>query len=170
MKNMIPTVDARLREENELLRERLLQLEASLGLDEALPPEWGLTRAESVIVKLLLRRREVSHETLRLVLYGDRLEDSPDSRTIITFISKIRQKLRPHGYEIKNIHNFGYRLLTDRPKARQPVPPLIALLEQLKGVQESLSRQIDLFERNIHALNSKGFTNHTGEATAVGDS
>jgi two-component system, cell cycle response regulator CtrA len=92
-------------EENAQLRERVRQLEADLQ-DEAwtLPAELRLTPAEDAIVRVLLKRRMASKETLWNALYAGRPgEDAAEIKIVDVFIHKLRKKLKPFGIEITEL-------------------------------------------------------------------
>lgn len=109
---------AALREENETLRERLVQLEAALRreTDRPLFYDFGLSPSEMRILNLLLSRSVVSNAAFMDVLYGAR-SDPPSAKVIAVRICQMRRKLRPFGIEIETMSGWGYRL-TPAMKAR----------------------------------------------------
>lgn len=99
-----------LREENELLRERVRQLEEALVPPSCVVPKaWGLTGKEARVFAHLTTRNIASRQSIMMALYSDRLEE-PDAQVITTYICKLRAKLKPFGVTITNVWGQGYSL------------------------------------------------------------
>jgi DNA-binding response OmpR family regulator len=94
------------------LRDRVAELEAILGIrDSALDPLYllNLTRTQVAIVGLLYRSKVVSKDTLYTALYGGRSEcDWPVAKTLDVQLNHTRQRLKPHGIEIRNKIGVGW--------------------------------------------------------------
>ncbi len=90
------------------LRERVRQLEASLSPPWEAPPHWRLTKGETAIFSMLLRRDLVTFEQFGLILDSD--IDVDIDPLVKVFICKIRKKLVPHEVEIVSVRGLGYRL------------------------------------------------------------
>ena len=98
--------------ELETLRERNRQLEAALvGLDAAaLAMRLALTPTEFAIYCMLKSHRVVTREALMVGLYGDRVDNPPEPRTIDVLICKLRKKLSAEGLSIVSQWGTGWRL------------------------------------------------------------
>jgi len=70
-----------------------------------------LTKIEARLLTILLRRREVTKDTLLAQLYGG--IDVPEIMIIDVFICKLRKKLLPHEITIKTIWAYGYCMTLD---------------------------------------------------------
>ncbi|MBO6759154.1 MAG: helix-turn-helix domain-containing protein [Roseibium sp.] len=99
----------RVQAERDYWRERAAQLEKQLVADVPLPAAWALSPGEARVFRHLLKRGRASHDSLMTVLYGDRPEP-PGEAILNVWIFKLRQKLRPFGITITNIHGAGYEL------------------------------------------------------------
>lgn len=100
-----------LREENDLLRARIAEFEEILSAMELVAPaEWGLTPSQARVFALLARRDAVSHESLRIACVGPAGSERGDS-LVKVHVSKLRRKIKPHGYGIAVIWGQGYRLI-----------------------------------------------------------
>lgn len=105
------------------LETRICQLESLLGLgsefDEdddrfVLERRFGLTRTESRVLSILMKRDIARTTTIETSLYGGRAEgDQPDTNVITVFISKIRRKVSPLGIVIKTRSGVGWYLEPD---------------------------------------------------------
>lgn len=103
---------ARLREENEVLRERVRQLEEAVAPPNIdIPVEWRLTLTEARVYRHLASRAEVTKQSLMMALYSDRAEDEPDITILNVFIHHLRKKLKPFGIEIRNIRGSGFAIV-----------------------------------------------------------
>ncbi len=105
------TAERQLREENEMLRERVRQLESELvPAHFSFPVKYRLTGSEAVVLRRLMATEVASPRSIILALYSDRSEDYPEPSIVNVWICKIRKKLRPFGISIQNIWGEGYRL------------------------------------------------------------
>lgn len=110
-------MDERLRREvveaeNELLRERLAQLEELLFVAAApFPIEWGLTPAETRVLAFLASRVEATKEQVMMALYDARAseKDVPETKIVDVFVCKLRAKLPPEVL-ITTLWGRGYAL------------------------------------------------------------
>ncbi|WP_018701422.1 winged helix-turn-helix domain-containing protein [Amorphus coralli] len=97
--------------ENDLLRERIAELEQILFGEAWLPPvEWGLTPAEAKVAGVLVTRELASKPAIVAALYAHRPDDQPDDKVIDVFVYKMRRKLLPFGIEIRTLWGRGYHL------------------------------------------------------------
>lgn len=101
------------REENETLRERIRQLETLLAPVVVLPPEWGLSRNETLIFRVLLGREMATKDQMMAILYGDRADEPPDPKILSVFIFKMRKKLKPFDINIRTFWGSGAGLDPD---------------------------------------------------------
>jgi DNA-binding winged helix-turn-helix (wHTH) protein len=106
-----------LRQKIEYLNVRLEYMRAELARSEKeFPGEWRLCRAHARILRALVDRDAVSHQTLIDAQYWDKAVEPDCAReTLFTQMMYLRRKLRPFGIAILTIRGFGYRL---DPKAR----------------------------------------------------
>lgn len=98
--------------ENDVLRERVTQLEALL-MDCVRPPlEWGLTTLEAQCFGVLVNRTVATKDAIMAALYSNRPSagDVPDIKIVDVFVCKMRKKLRPFGVEIQTVWGQGYSL------------------------------------------------------------
>jgi two-component system cell cycle response regulator CtrA len=100
-----------LRDENASLRERIRQLEDQLVPSIDIPVEWRLTATEQRLFAHLASRKISTKSSLHAAAYGHLLGDPPPDAVIESHLSKMRRKLRPHGYQIRNERFAGYRLI-----------------------------------------------------------
>lgn len=115
-----------LKEANQLLRDRVVELEALLGLKRTVPRALGFTPREEEIVGLLLKLENISREQMMVAMYGDRPEP-PDWRILDTFMCRVRKRLRRADIDIVTVWGRGW-LLTKENKAK-----LAKLLEAENG-------------------------------------
>lgn len=110
------TAEQSLREENEVLRERVRQLEEELRggttVLAALRARLRLTKSEALLVGALITRRSVTTQAVEALLYGSKMEP-PTEYAVRTWIYKVRRKLRPHGIAIQTDWGTGYFLDDD---------------------------------------------------------
>ena len=100
---------AKIEEENELFRERILELESLLGMTFDTPPILGLTGHESRLLGFLISRDIVTKEAAMTCLYGHRPDgDAPEIKIVDVFICKLRKKLKIFGIDIKTQWGVGY--------------------------------------------------------------
>lgn len=107
---------ARLRRENEELREEVRQLRALLIPASPIPPEWKLTRREAEYLRVLLATDVATFERLLVAVYGMASEVVPQIHR--QHIKSLRRKVAAHGIHIAAIHGIGYAL-TDRRKWKE---------------------------------------------------
>ncbi len=100
----------KLENENEELRERIIQLEEMLGYSIVVPVELGLTASEAKVLGYLNKVEYASKEGILNALYGDRPNDIPELKIVDVFICKIRGKIRQFGIKIETVWGRGYRL------------------------------------------------------------
>lgn len=99
-----------LREENDALRARVADLEASLMPPSQAPREWGLTVSQKRMFRALAGRAAVSLDGLRNCCVGH----TDDGRTDVAVrqqVSLLRRRLAPFGYRIEAVTGPGYRLV-----------------------------------------------------------
>lgn len=95
--------------ELERLRDRVTELEEILGLNLCLPDALDLSKRETQIVGLLVKRPIVSRDAIFSAVYGSLpWRSQPDIKTIEVHICNIRRKLAKHGLEMKNRYGVGY--------------------------------------------------------------
>lgn len=99
-------------DENEELRDRVEQLEAAMVAEVSGPVLDGLTRSESVVLGLLLRRDIVSRDQMHAVLYAGR--DDVGQKIFDVFVCKLRRKLAPLGIEVETVWGIGWRIAKGR--------------------------------------------------------
>jgi DNA-binding response OmpR family regulator len=99
-----------LERENELLRDRVAQLEDAMGLGFMPPPEWGLTRSERLLLGVLMAREIATKNAVMAGLYGMDVRDPPFEKIVDVLISKLRKKLVPHGITIETRWGEGHFL------------------------------------------------------------
>lgn len=109
---------AMLERENDELRERVLQLEADLGMSAEIPPIFQLTGHESRVFGALLARDTCTKEQIMNAIYSLRPDgDAAEIKIVDVFVCKARKKLAVFGIEITTIWGRGY-MLTAPMKAR----------------------------------------------------
>lgn len=92
-----------LRAENAALRSALV------ADDVKLPAAWGLTKAESLIFRTLLKHDQTTKKALAVAMYGR--EGTPaDLKNLDVFMSRIRSKTAGANVKIETILGVGYRL------------------------------------------------------------
>ncbi|QYJ00776.1 winged helix-turn-helix domain-containing protein [Thalassovita mediterranea] len=102
-------IDA-LEAENDELRERISQLEAELyGDDWCCPVDFRLTRAEALLLSLLVKNERMSKELAHRALC-DRQGADTEPKIVDVFICKARKKLAPFGVHIHTLWGTGYYL------------------------------------------------------------
>ncbi|MDE2577925.1 MAG: helix-turn-helix domain-containing protein [Hyphomicrobiales bacterium] len=96
--------------ENEILRERIRQLEHALFTSEiSIPFEWKLTASEYRVFAFLLTKQVATKEALMSAMYTFRPDsEEPDAKIIDVFICKMRKKLKPFDVEIRTHWGSGY--------------------------------------------------------------
>lgn len=97
--------------ENELLRERVRQLETALIGDGALPPNLPhLTPSQEIVLRLLMGHDLVSRDMLMAALYDHRRREMAGEETALVFLKQLRARLKPLGIEIRNDYGRGWFL------------------------------------------------------------
>lgn len=128
------SVVARLRAENDELRERVRRLQEQLQTpDDIVSPAWKLTASEAAIYRDLARTKAMrTKEQLHFALFGFG-ENDADIGVVDVFICKIRAKIKRFGGSIETTFGTGYRL------CREPVAPQPAALLATGGPWEALA-------------------------------
>lgn len=109
----------KLEERIDVLEAEIAYLRDAFAPSTSVPPEWGLTAAESRILGCLLTRQLVSMDALMATLYSIRGGEIPARQTIEVFLSFLRRKLRPHGVIIRNSYGQGWYIEpADRERLR----------------------------------------------------
>lgn len=98
--------------ENDMLRERVAQLEAALGLSVVAPIEFQLTAKETRVLGVLMARDIATREAIMLGLYAGRSTDEAEIKIVDVFVCKMRRKLKPFGIDIKTKWGMGFFLET----------------------------------------------------------
>lgn len=98
--------------ENEMLRERVRQLEAELsgGADFVAPFEWGLTFSEAQVLGIFVARELVTKHAIMQALYSSIGREGVEEKICDVFICKIRKKLKPYGVGITTRWGQGWSL------------------------------------------------------------
>jgi len=120
---------ADLRAENEELKAQIKEMQEHLTDTGGFPPEWRLTRIETVLLNLLLRRERVSHEAAQIAIYGHASE-GPETATLKQHVFNLRGKIKRLNAEIKSVHGVGYAMDVDERRR---------ILEQLETGREPLT-------------------------------
>jgi two-component system cell cycle response regulator CtrA len=105
---MVTELD-RLREENELLRLRVDELE-QIMLRPELPLCLKITRRQSQVLGLLLARPVVSTADAMTALYELGTGDPPNDTIVSVLVCHLRRRLKPFGINIETLWGRGYRL------------------------------------------------------------
>ncbi len=101
----------RLEEENEVLRARVRMLEEMTGVNFESPPQFGLTKNESVIFGMLLKQKLVMRSAVMNALYLHQ-QDEADIKIVDVWICKIRKKMKPYGIAVEVQWGQGFFLST----------------------------------------------------------
>lgn len=101
---------ARLRAENDELREEITQLREALGATFRAPPGWRLTGSEEKVLGVLVARPLGTRDAMMAALYLGNGREPASPKTVELFIWKARQKLRPVGILIHNQRGRGWYL------------------------------------------------------------
>ncbi len=81
-------------------------------INRSTPRVMKLTPVQEEIVWLLLDREIVTHAMLQSHLWEDDADGGPENvpnRTDV-YVSKVRTKLRPFGFDVENVRDIGYRM------------------------------------------------------------
>src|SRR5262245_7404384 len=112
LSNYVAHVEA----ENDLLRERIRQLEEMVGIGLEVPPMFGLTGKESALLGIMMERELTTKESALDLMYFDRPNDTPEVKIIDVFVCKMRKKLEKFDVKIETVWGRGYRLPPDSKK------------------------------------------------------
>ena len=93
------------------LRDRIEELERLIGLRTVPPRLWGLTRQESDVLGILLRRQVMTHAQLFEAIWGG--DSECNIKIVEVVVCKLRAKLRPHGIAIRTEYGVGYFIPPD---------------------------------------------------------
>lgn len=96
--------------ENDMLRERIIDLERALGVGYVAPLALRLTATEQRVVGHLLEREHITKDSAMAVLYRDLARDEAEPKIVDVFICKIRKKLKPFGIKITTLWGQGYAM------------------------------------------------------------
>jgi two-component system cell cycle response regulator CtrA len=97
--------------ENEILREKVAQLEELLGLTFPAPLEFGLTGSEAKAFGVLMNRDIATKDAIMAGLYADKpFGGEAEPKIVDVFICKARRKLKPFSIKIETVWGQGYRL------------------------------------------------------------
>lgn len=99
-----------LKQENELLRERVARLESILMQTAPPPIEWRLTASEARVFGCLVNREIATKDAIMAALYCDRLDadGAAEPKIVDVFVCKMRRKLKPFGVEIRTVFGQGF--------------------------------------------------------------
>ena len=102
-----------LREENEVLREQVLQYQKALAPTAILPRAWRLTKTEERLLRAIraVGPNLLHHERAMLALYG-MWEDMPEQKILDVLVCKIRRKLMEAQVRIRieTVWGRGWRM------------------------------------------------------------
>lgn len=98
---------AKLEEENDALRARVRMLEELSGAGFESPPEFALTRNESIIFGMLLKNQLVRRIAVMDALYMHK-QDEAEIKIVDVWVCKIRKKMKPYGITITVQWGQGY--------------------------------------------------------------
>lgn len=118
-------VDARLEvveAENDMLRAKVAQLEALLGMRSPAPITLRLTGSEARVFGILMKREIATKETVMAGLYSDRADDNVEIKIVDVFICKLRKKLQSFALPVETVRGQGYRLT---PETKEKVRHLM---------------------------------------------
>ena len=104
-------LQARINELEDLVEDLQSRINSMLALKTQMvfPPEWKLTRMESVMLQLMMKHTIMTRELVSSALYSQR-NDPPNSRVIDAVTCHLRKKLDPYGIIIKTERGCGYHL------------------------------------------------------------
>ena len=129
-----------LRREVQALRDTLEAMRSSLESEPGLKliQIAHLTRAERLLLGILIRRRRATRDQLMTALYCHRPDTEPCAKIIDTYICKIRKKLKPHGIEIKTVWCAGYEIPLD---SLERIKAMIAATQPALTTHRALTNQ-----------------------------
>lgn len=96
--------------ENDVLREKIIELEELIGLRIETPLMLGLTGQEAKLFGILLKRDLVTKAQGMSALYSDRPNGEAEIKIVDVFVCKMRKKLKPFDIEIETVWGQGYRM------------------------------------------------------------
>lgn len=92
-------------------QDRIVELEAALGMGFLTPLEWGLTGQQVRLFGCLMARELMTTAAGMAAMYGDVSSDGlPDPKIIDVQICKMRARLKDFGVVIKTRWGEGYYL------------------------------------------------------------
>ncbi|MGH0004485.1 helix-turn-helix domain-containing protein [Pseudovibrio ascidiaceicola] len=97
-----------LRCENDILLERIKELEDALIGTVSLPLEWELTRYEQRLMSTLINREFLTKEGALVALYDDLGKDRPEEKIVDVYVCKLRAKLKDFDISIHTRWGEGY--------------------------------------------------------------
>jgi two-component system cell cycle response regulator CtrA len=92
------------------LRDRIEELEDALGINIEPWFGLGLSRQESRLFAVLMKRDSVTREQGVAVICGADPDDRADPKIIDVLVCRLRRKLRPYGIQIGTIWGQGHRI------------------------------------------------------------
>lgn len=96
--------------ENDVLREKIIELEELIGLRIETPLMLGLTGQEAKLFGILFKRDLVTKAQGMSALYSDRPNGEAEIKIVDVFVCKMRKKLKPFDIEIETVWGQGYRM------------------------------------------------------------
>jgi two-component system, cell cycle response regulator CtrA len=117
---------AKLEEENDALRARVRMLEELSGVGFESPPEFQLTRNESIIFGMLLKNQLVRRTAVMDALYMHE-QDEAEIKIVDVWICKIRKKMKPYDITISLQRGQGYFM----PPASKAIA--LAMIDQTRA-------------------------------------
>lgn len=111
-------------QERELLehyRERIRQLEETLGLQLEAPVAFALSPTETKMLGLLRSREILQLNAAMVALYSGRPGDAPHDKIVAIYVCKLRKKLKPWklNAEIKAVWGVDWRMTAEGKAAIQ---------------------------------------------------
>ena len=108
--------------ENDVLRERIAQLEDLLGMRGAAPIEFALTPSEERVFGVLMQRDLATKEAVMAACYANRGADEAEQKIVDVFICKIRRKIKPFAIKIETAWGRGYFIpASDKKRVREMI-------------------------------------------------
>ena len=128
---------AKLEEENDILREKVIRLESELGMRALTPLVFGLTGQEGRLFGMLMKREVVNRHAAMDALYGDRPDgDEADIKIVDVYICKIRKKLERFEIAIELVRGQVYRMTGE---AKVAASRYLAAQREVSGANGHLS-------------------------------
>lgn len=107
---MMEATERQLRDEVDMLRERLRQLERVIGVPATVPKSLGLRPLEAKVLSHLIRVPEATKESMMLALYSDNANNPPAPEVVAVVVCRLRKLLKPRGMDIETLWGRGYKL------------------------------------------------------------